>query len=279
MNRTLERLRRDPIAWAGAGILGLLVISAAGADWLAPSGPLDGNLDRRLERPSAEHIFGTDHQGRDVFSRTLHGARLSLGLGLGARTVSVFLGGFLGFLAGFRGGRTDFLVMRACDVFFAFPTLLLLVGITAALEPGLGVVFAALAIVGWAEVARLVRSEAISVRERLYVSAARALGLPESRVLARHVIPNCTSVLLVSFSMGVASTILAEAGLSFLGLGAQPPTPSWGQMISAGKESLASAPWVSFFPGGALALTVLALNLLGDAVRDALDPRTTGVSS
>ncbi len=270
------RLRRDPVAWGGAALLAILVVAALGADWIAPAGPLDGDLDRRLERPSGAHWFGTDHQGRDVLARTLHGARLSLALGIGARTVSVLIGGLLGFIAGFRGGRTDFLVMRACDVFFAFPSLLLLVGITAALEPGLGVVFAALGLVGWAEVARLVRSEALSVRERPYVAAARALGISESRILVRHVVPNCASVLLVSFSMGVASTILAEAGLSFLGLGAQPPTPSWGQMISAGKESLASAPWVSFFPGGALALTVLSLNLLGDSVRDALDPRHHG---
>jgi ABC-type dipeptide/oligopeptide/nickel transport system permease subunit len=276
MSRPAARLKRDPVAWLGGGALVLLALAALGADVIAPQGPLAGDLDRRLEPPSSAHLFGTDHQGRDVLARTLHGARLSLVLGFGARTLSLVLGGVLGFLAGFRGGRTDFLVMRACDVFFAFPSLLLLVGITAALEPGLGVVFVALGVVGWAEVARLVRGETLSIRERPYVAAARALGLGEARILSRHVAPNCTSVLLVSFSMGVASTILAEAGLSFLGLGAQPPTPSWGQMISAGKESLAAAPWVSFFPGAALALTVLSLNLLGDSVRDALDPRHGG---
>ncbi len=273
MSRPLRRLVRDPAAWVGAGILALVVAAALLADVLARSGPLQGDLGDRLLPPSREHWFGTDQQGRDVFSRTLHGARLSLAIGLGARALSVAIGGFLGFLAGFRGGRFDFLVMRAADVFFAFPSLLLLVGITAALEPGLGVVCAALGIVGWAEVARLVRAEVLSIRERPYVAAARSLGVPESRVLARHVVPNCLNPLIVSFSMGVAGTILAEAGLSYLGLGAQPPTPSWGQMIATGRDTLQSAPWISFFPGCVLAATVLALNLLGDTVRDAFDPR------
>lgn len=276
MSRALRRLAADPTAWTGGAILAIVIVGAVGADVLTRSGPLAGNLGERLLAPSLAHPFGTDHQGRDVLSRTLHGARLSLALGLGARGISVVLGGFLGFLAGFRGGRVDSVVMRAADVFFAFPSLLLLVGITAALEPGLQVVCVALGLVGWAEVARLVRAETLSIRERPFIAAARALGTPEYRILARHVFPNCLNPILVSFSMGVAGTILAEASLSYLGLGAQPPTPSWGQMISAGRDSLQSAPWVSFFPGGVLAVTVLSLNLLGDSVRDAFDPRFAG---
>lgn len=275
MRGWLGTLGRDRGAWVGGAILGIVVLAALLADVLARGGPLDGDLRLRLLGPSWDHPFGTDHQGRDVLARTLHGARLSLGIGLGARGLSLVIGAFLGFVAGFRGGRTDTWVMRIADVFFAFPSLLLLIGITAAFEPGLMVVLLALGIVGWAEVARLIRAEVLSVRESEYVSAARALGVREWRILWRHVAPNCLNPLIVSFTMGIATTILAEASLSFLGLGAQPPTPSWGQMVSAGKDFLRPAPWVSFFPGLFLALTVLALNLVGDSVRDALDPRLT----
>jgi peptide/nickel transport system permease protein/oligopeptide transport system permease protein len=272
MSRGLRRLRRDPAAWAGGVLLAAIVLGAVFAGWVAPA-PEQGDLELRLRAPDLRHWFGTDEQGRDVLARTLHGARISLAIGVGARLLSVLLGAALGFVAGFRGGRTDSLIMRVADVFFAFPSLLLLIGITAAFEPGLGVTFLALGVVGWAEVARLVRSEALRVRELDYVAAARALGIRELRILARHVAPNCLNPLLVSFTMGVATTILAEASLSFLGLGAQPPTPSWGAMVSTGKEFLRTAPWLSVFPGLFLAASVLSLNLLGDALRDALDPR------
>jgi ABC-type dipeptide/oligopeptide/nickel transport system permease subunit len=267
-----RRLARDPMAWLGASLLAVVLLGAVFADVVTADANL-GNLDDRLRPPSLEHPFGTDPQGRDVLARTLHGARVSLAVGLGARLVSVLLGGLLGFLAGFRGGRTDSVVMRAADVFFAFPSLLLLIGITAAFEPGLDIAFLALGIVGWAEVARLARAEALRVREHEYVAAARALGAGEARILFGHVVPNCLGPMLVSFTMGAAATVLAEASLSFLGLGAQPPTPSWGAMVSTGKEFLRAAPWVALFPGLFLAATVLALNLLGDALRDALDPR------
>ncbi|MCA9752319.1 MAG: ABC transporter permease [Gemmatimonadetes bacterium] len=268
-----RRLRADPVARIGTVVLLALVLAAALAGWIAPD-PLAGSLDERLAAPSWHHPFGTDHQGRDVLSRTLYGARLSLGIGLTARLVSVLVGGILGLFAGFRGGLADSVIMRTADVFFAFPSLLLLIGITAAFEPGITLLLVALGIVGWAEVARLVRSEAMRVRESEYVQAALALGVPWPRILWRHVAPNCLNPLLVSFTMGVATTILAESSLSFLGLGAQPPAASWGAMVSAGKDYLTSAPWVSVFPGLMLALSVLSLNLLGDAVRDALDPRT-----
>ncbi len=271
-----RKLRRDPNAWIGLGLLGLMAVGAVLADIVIPYGPLEGSLEDRLLPPSPAHPFGTDTQGRDILSRSLHGARISLAIGLGARALAVILGGLLGFLAGTAGGRVDAVVMRAADVFFAFPSLLLLIGITAAFEPGLVITFFALGIVGWAEVARLVRAEAMRVSRMEYVSAARALGAGGWRIIARHVAPNCLNPLLVSFSMGVATTILAEASLSFLGLGAQPPTPSWGAMVSAGKDHLRAAPWMSIFPGLFLAAAVLSLNLLGDAVRDALDPRTVG---
>jgi ABC-type dipeptide/oligopeptide/nickel transport system permease subunit len=261
------------MAWLGGGLLVVVVALAVLADVVVAEGPLEGSLEDRLLAPSVRHPFGTDHQGRDVLARTLHGARLSLAIGLGARIVSVLLGGLLGFVAGFRGGITDTLIMRSADVFFAFPSLLLLIGITAAFEPGLWVAFVALGVVGWAEVARLVRAEVLRVRELEYVTAARALGARDPRILGRHVVPNCLNPLLISFTMGVATTILAEASLSFLGLGAQPPTPSWGAMVSAGKDFLREAPWISIFPGVFLAASVLSLNLVGDSLRDALDPR------
>jgi ABC-type dipeptide/oligopeptide/nickel transport system permease subunit len=270
------KLRRDPNAWIGVALLALLLGGALFADVLVPEGPLSGSLHDRLVPPSWAHPFGTDTQGRDILARTLHGARISLAIGLGARGLAVLLGGLLGFLAGVVGGRVDAVIMRAADVFFAFPSLLLLIGITAAFEPGLAITFLALGIVGWAEVARLVRAEAMRVNRLEYVSAARALGAGGLRVVFRHVAPNCLNPLIVSFTMGVATTILAEASLSFLGLGAQPPTPSWGAMVSAGKDHLRAAPWMSLFPGLFLAGAVLSLNLLGDAVRDALDPRTVG---
>lgn len=269
-----RKLARDPMTWLGGGLLLVVLLGALLADVIAPEGPRGGSLEDRLLAPSSSHPFGTDTQGRDVLARTLHGARISLAIGVGARAMSVLVGGILGLVAGVMGGRVDGIIMRAADVFFAFPSLLLLIGITAAFEPGLWIAFLALGIVGWAEVARLVRSEALRVREMEYVSAARALGVSGVRLVLRHVVPNCLNPLLVSFTMGVATTILAEASLSFLGLGAQPPTPSWGAMVSAGKEHLRAAPWVSLFPGLFLAASVLALNVLGDATRDALDPRT-----
>ncbi|MAF27545.1 MAG: peptide ABC transporter permease [Gemmatimonadetes bacterium] len=197
-----------------------------------------------------------------------------MAVGVGARTLAVLAGAVLGLMAGALGGKVDGLIMRTADVFLAFPSLLLLIGITAAFEPGPGVAFFALAVVGWAEVARLVRGEALSVRGREFVVAARALGMTPLRVMWRHVFPNCASPLIISFSMGVATTILAEASLSFLGLGAQPPMASWGAMVAAGKEHMTAAPWIALFPGVFLAATVLGLNLVGDGVRDALDPRT-----
>lgn len=275
MSRVALRLRRDPVTWLSGGLLLAVILAAVFANVLSPRGPLDGDLAQRLLPPGPGHPFGTDAQGRDVLSRTLHGARLSLAVGLGARILSILLGGTLGLVAGFRGGAIDAWIMRVADVFFAFPSLLLLIGITAALEPGLGVAAVAIGVVGWAEVARLVRAEALRVRQLDFVHAARALGVGEGRILFRHVLPNCASPLLVSFTLGVATTMLAEASLSFLGLGAQPPTASWGSMVSAGKDFLGAAPWVALFPSLFLGLSVLALNLLGDTLRDAADPRAT----
>ena len=193
-----------------------------------------------------------------------------------SQTIAFALGVFLGVVSGYYGGRIDSIVMRLADVTLAFPTLLLLIAITAAFQPSLVVVFVAIGVVGWAGLARLVRSQALVVRELDFIQAARALGLPDARLLARHVLPNCLAPAIVAVTLGMAGAILLEAALSFIGLGAQPPTPSWGSMISDGRDFLRTAPWISIFPGLAIGMVVLGFNLFGDGLRDAMDPRLRG---
>jgi peptide/nickel transport system permease protein/oligopeptide transport system permease protein len=235
-------------------------------------------LARSLEDPSADHWFGTDSFGRDILSRVLYGARISLLVGVASQVIAFSLGVLLGVVSGYYGGRIEGLVMRLADVTLAFPTLLLLIAITAAFQPGLTVVFVAIGVVGWAGMARLVRSQALVVRELDFVQAARALGMGDIRLLARHVLPNCLAPAIIAVTLGMASAILLEAALSFIGLGAQPPTPSWGSMISDGRDFLRTAPWISVFPGLAIGFVVLGFNLFGDGLRDAMDPRLRGAA-
>ncbi len=216
--------------------------------------------------------LGTDNFGRDVLSRLLYGARISLLVGISASTLSLIVGLLLGAVAGFWGGWLETMIMRFTDIMFGFPTLLFLIGITAAFEPSLTVVFVAIGFVSWPGMARLMRGQVLSVKEREFVKAARVLGYSRWRILWRHVVPNCLAPVIVAYTLGIAGAIMAEASLSFLGLGAQPPTPSWGAMINTGKDFLRLAPWISMAPGFAIAITVLGFNLLGDSLRDALDP-------
>lgn len=269
-------LRRNRLATAGAAVIGLLVVAGLFGPLVAPYDPLAQNLGRSLEGPSWSHWFGTDSFGRDILSRVLYGARISLLVGVASQGIAFSLGVALGVVSGYYGGRIDGLIMRLADVTLAFPTLLLLIAITAAFQPSLMVVFVAIGIVGWAGIARLVRSQTLVVRELDFVQAARALGMRDGRLLLRHVLPNTLAPAIIAVTLGMAGAILLEAALSFIGLGAQPPTPSWGSMISDGRDFLRTAPWISVFPGLAIGLVVLGFNLFGDGLRDAMDPRLRG---
>ncbi len=268
-----RRLARDPWARFGLALVLALVVVAALAPLLAPADPYQGALADSLRPPSATHVLGTDAQGRDLLSRTLYGARISLVVGLASQSIALALGVVLGLVAGYYGRWADALVMRAADVTLAFPSLLLLIAIAAAVEPSLTVILVVIGIVGWAGMARLVRGQVLVVRALEYVAAARALGASDTRILARHVLPNVVAPVVVAATLGVGGAIMAEAALSFVGLGAPPPVPSWGAMVAEGRELLRVAPWVSIVPGCAIGLTVLGLNLLGDALGDALDVR------
>jgi ABC-type dipeptide/oligopeptide/nickel transport system permease subunit len=268
-----RRIARSRWTLAGLGVVAALTLVALAAPWLAPGDPYHGALVRGLEPPSASAPFGTDAQGRDVLSRVLFGARLSLAVGLGSQVIALAVGLALGLVAGYYGRWADALVMRAADVTLAFPSLLLLIAIAAAVKPSLPVVCVVIGLVGWAGMARLVRGQVLVVRALDYVQAARALGASDTRLVSRHILPNVLTPVIIAATLGIGGAIMAEAALSFVGLGAQPPTPSWGAMVAEGRDLLRVAPWVSLFPGLAIGAAVLGLNLCGDGLRDALDVR------
>lgn len=269
----MNRLLRDRWAVAGLVLLAGVVLAAVFAPWLAPGDPVRGDLAQSLHAPSRAFLLGADAQGRDVLSRVLFGARLSLTVGVVSQIIALALGVSLGLAAGFYGRWIESGIMRAADVTLAFPSLLLLIAIAAAVKPSLPVVFVVIGVVGWAGMARLVRGQVLAVRGLEYVQAARALGARDGRVVWRHVLPNILGPVIVAATLGVGGAMMAEAALSFVGLGAQPPTPSWGAMVAEGRDLLRVAPWVSLAPGLAIGAAVLAVNLLGDGLRDALDVR------
>ena len=275
MSRAAQHLRRDGRAWFGMAVVLFMIFAALAAPLIARHDPTHIDLINGLQAPSAAHWMGTDIQGRDVWARLVYGARVSLSVGLVSQGISLTLGLLLGLVAGYYGKWIDELVMRLADITLAFPTLLLLIALVAALEPSLVVVFLTIGLVGWAGMARLVRGQVLVVRELEYVQAMRALGARNHRIIVRHVLPAVIAPVLIAATLGVAAAIMAEAALSFLGLGVQPPTPSWGAMIADGRDlsQLRGALWTSLFPGLAIGMTVLGFNLLGDALRDALDPR------
>ncbi len=269
---------RHRVVWnrwtlAGLAVVTLLGLAALAAPWLAPGDATRGDLAAALRSPSSAYLLGTDAQGRDVLSRVLFGARLSLAVGLASQVIALAAGLALGLTAGFYGRWVDAVVMRVADVTLAFPSLLLLIAVAAAVRPSLPVVCVVIGLVGWAGMARLVRGQVLVARGLDYVQAARALGASDARLVARHVLPNVLGPVIVAATLGVGGAIMAEAALSFVGLGAQPPTPSWGAMIAEGRDLLRVAPWVSLFPGLAIGVTVLGVNLVGDGLRDALDVR------
>jgi len=270
-----QRFFRDNRARIGIGIVIVMALAALLAPLIARQSPITIDLLHILQRPSAQHWLGTDIQGRDMWSRLVYGARVSLTVGLISQGIALALGVTMGLLAGFYGRWVDEIVMRLADVTLAFPTLLLLIAMVAALQPSEAVVFATIGLVGWAGMARIVRGQVLVVRQLEYIQAIKALGAGDLRIMVQHVLPNVIAPVVIAATLGVAGAIMAEAALSFLGLGVPPPAPSWGSMIADGRDldQLRRAPWTSVFPGMAIGAAVLGFNLLGDALRDALDPR------
>jgi ABC-type dipeptide/oligopeptide/nickel transport system permease subunit len=273
--RALRRAARARLAPFGAVVVLLAVVLAVGAPFFAPHDPLKQNLNDTLASPGSRHWLGTDNVGRDVLSRVVWGTRVSLVAGIVSVTIAALVGSVLGLIAGYTGGHVDGLLMRAMDAVLSFPPLVLALALGAVLGAGLTGVLIALGVVYTPTFARLMRGQVLAIKARDYVDAARALGASGGRVALRHIIPNAATPIVVQASLSVAFAILAEASLSFLGLGIQPPQASWGSMINAGRGYLQQAPWIVFGPGVALFVTVVALNFVGDAVRDALDPRLT----
>lgn len=271
-----KRFRRDKKALVGIILLAMIVLAAVFAPIVAPYDPIKVNLRLLFDPPSLQHPFGTDRFGRDVLSRVIYGARISLLIGLIPSFVSVLIGAVLGVVAGYYGRVLDTLIMRLGDIVLAFPSILLAMVVTYTLGASLFTLFIALSVVGWATVARVVRSQALSIKEQDFISASRVIGGTDRRIMFRHIIPNCLAPVLVLLTLGIPGAILSEAGLSFLGVGAQPPTPSLGLMVSEGQESIFTAPWASVLPGLAIALIVLAFNFVGDGLRDAMDPYLRG---
>ena len=273
-HEAVRRLLRHPSALVGGGIFVFMVVVAILADVLAPFHPYEGyKLKDGLLEPGWPFLLGTDDVGRDILSRMIYGSRISLTVGLVVQAVSISIGTTLGLLSGYFGGKVDDVISAITTVMMAFPSLLFAIVVMAVLGPSIFNVFLALGLVNWPAVCRLVRGEVLSLKEREFVLAARAIGAPSLRTMLRHVLPNCAGPIIVVATLGLASAILAEASLSFLGLGVQPPTPSWGSMLAQGRDFISQAWWITAFPGAAIFVTILGLNLLGDGLRDILDPR------
>jgi peptide/nickel transport system permease protein len=274
-NIYLHRFLKNKLALAGLISILLLTVIAVFASRIAPFDPNEQHLVHRLSGPSASYPIGTDDLGRDVLSRMIFGVRISLTVGIVAVGIAVVIGTLLGLLSGYFGGRIDAVIMRFVDIMLCFPTFFLILLVIAFLEPNIYNVMAVIGLTSWPGLTRLVRAEVLSMREREFIYAAKLLGLSYPRIFFFHLLPNVISPVIVTATLSVGSAILAESGLSFLGLGIQPPDPSWGQMLTAGKEYIYIAWWLSLFPGLAILFTVLAFNLLGEGLRDVLDPHTT----
>jgi len=263
---------------AGLFVVALMAAAALLAPWISPSDPHTMSLMDRLQPPSAQHWFGLDENGSDVLTKVIYGARVSLGVAFSVVGISVLIGLLVGSWAGYRGGWTDHAVMRVVDIFYAFPGFLIALAFVAMLGPSLGNLIFALSFTSWTSFARLVRGEVLHLKEREHVQAARAVGAGPWRITALHIWPNLLSLLIVQATFAMAATIIAESGLSFLGLGVPPALPTWGSLLSSGRRVLSEAPHVSFAPGFAIMLLVLGFNLLGDGLREVLDPRRGMVS-
>jgi peptide/nickel transport system permease protein len=278
-----QTFRRHRPAMVGLALITGLAFVALLTPFLAPFDPAAQGADivaTRFQPPSWTHPMGTDRFGRDVLSRVLYGGRVSLAIGTVAIVIAITIGSLVGAIAGYARGWIDTVSMRTVDLLLSFPRLVLLITIVALVQPSVLVITLVLGLTGWMGTSRLVRGEVLSLREREFVLAARALGFGRRRILLRHVLPNVSGPIIVAATLGIGNTILVEASLSFLGLGVPPPAPSWGLMVAAGKDVMLDAPWIALFPGLAIVLTVMSFNLVGDGVRDALDPKsTTGILS
>lgn len=272
MDQVKTLIRQNKLAAASAVLILLIILVAVFAPFVAPYDHLAQSLTDRLQTPSMAHWLGTDELGRDVLSRIIFGARISLTIGLVPTLISMAIGTVLGLCAGVYGGKVDFVIMRLADVMLAFPSLLLAMVVMYTMGGGLINIFIALSLINWASTARVVRSQTLSLKEKEYVEAARSIGVSRWTIMFRHILPNCLPSLIVLFTLNIPSAILSEASLSFLGVGAQPPSASWGLMAVRGKKYLFSEPWLCIAPSVAIMIVVLAFNFLGDGLRDVLDP-------
>jgi peptide/nickel transport system permease protein len=268
-----KRFSRNRLSVIGAVTVLLLITISLLAPFIAPYDPTAIDVRHTLSPPSKTHLLGTDELGRDLLSRIIWGSRVSLKVGFVAVGIAIVIGIVIGAIAGFYGGKVDAILMRFVDIMLAFPTFFLILAVIAILEPNIFTIMAVIGITSWMDVARLVRAEFLSLKERDFVGAARAVGASDTRLIFRHILPNALSPVFVAATFGVAGAILIESGLSFLGLGVQPPDPSWGNILTAGKDNIEIAWWLSLYPGLAILITVLSYNLVGEGLRDALDPR------
>ncbi|MDD5711597.1 MAG: ABC transporter permease [Smithellaceae bacterium] len=268
-----KRFKKNKIAMAGLALVAILFIVSLLAPFISPYDPNEINLETVLMAPSGNHLLGTDQLGRDVLSRMIWGTRISLKVGFIATGIAIIIGTILGALAGYYGRWVDAMIMRFVDIMLCFPTFFLILAVIAFLEPSIWNIMFIIGITGWMGITRLVRADFISLKERDFVLAARSLGASDFRIIFIHILPNAMASVLVSATLGVAGAILTESALSFLGIGVQPPTPSWGNILTAGKDNIDIAWWLSLYPGLAILITVLGYNLLGEGIRDSLDPR------
>lgn len=268
-----RRLKKNRMAMFGLIVIAIIIFTAIFADVIAPYSFRTQNLRRIAEGPSLDHLLGTDELGRDILSRIIHGTRVSLQVGFVAVSISVFIGGFLGAISGYYGGRLDNIVMRIMDVLLAIPSILLAIAIVSVFGGSLVNVMIAVGISSIPVYARIVKASVISIKEQEFIEAAKAIGAKDFRIIFKHVLPNSMAPIIVQGTLGVANAILSAAGLSFIGLGVQPPIPEWGAMLSGGRMFIRNSPHIATFPGVAIMITIFALNLLGDGLRDALDPR------
>ncbi len=269
-------LRRNRLAIGGICIIVIMSVVAVSAGWIAPDDPGRVNVSTKLKAPSREHLLGTDQLGRDVLTRMLYGARISLSVGFVAVSIAIVIGVVVGGVAGYYGGIIDTILMRFVDIMMCFPGFFLMLTIIALLGPSIWMVMVIIGILSWMGTARMVRAEFLSIRERDYVTAARALGVGNGRMIFRHILPNALAPVFVTATLRIGTAILTETGLSFLGFGVQPPTPSWGNILTEGRVYIFDAWWLTVFPGVAIVITVLSFVLVGQGLRDALDPRLRG---